>query len=142
MFTPVEVVTEFYRAVREQDAAAVSSLVERHFHEQATVTWPESLPYGGTLRGRARLRKALAAAASGHGIGPSDLTLATLAAGPVEVAVELKFQWRSAIDAEPVASGAVEWWSFDDDGSVLEIRAYYADTVALVDPGPSRPVSS
>jgi hypothetical protein len=137
----VEIVTAFYRAVRDDDGVAVSALVERHFHEEAAVTWPESLPYGGTLRGRARLRKALAAAASGQGIGPSDLTVVALADGPVEVAVELRFQWRAAPDAMPVESGAVEWWSFDDDGAVLEIRAFYADTAALVDPRPRHDVS-
>lgn len=130
--TPAEVVTEFYRAVRDGDPEAIAALVEQHFHEDAAVTWPASLPYGGTLRGRERLRKALAAAASSDGPGPSNLTVVALAAGPVEVAARLTFQWRATADATPIASGAIEWWSFDDNGSVLEMRAYYADTAALV----------
>lgn len=130
--SPSEIVREFYRAVSDNDAPAISGLVDRHFHEQAAVTWPGSLPYGGTLRGRARLRQALAAAAGGGAVGPSDLAVVGLVAGAVEVAVELEFDWRAAADAEAVRSGAMEWWSFDDEGLVLGIRAYYADTAALL----------
>jgi len=136
LLTPVEVVGAFYAAVRERDARAVEELVEGHFHEQASVTWPGSLPYGGTVAGRSQLQKVLAGAARGGGVGPCDLELVALAVSETEVVAELKFGWRAQPADVPIETGAVEWWSFDDQGAVVSMRAYYADTTILLPSGP------
>ena len=116
-----------------RDAPAVAALVEQQFHDECSITWPASLSYGGTVSGRARLVRALVAAVSA-GAGLEDLELVTLAVGEAEVAAELRFSWRSSSEAAPIKTGAVEWWSFDRDGLVRSVRAYYADTAALIEP--------
>jgi SnoaL-like domain len=131
---PEDTVRGFYLAVGSRDASAVSALVERQFHEEASITWPASLPYGGTVRGRSRLRKVLVSGAS-VAAGPMDLELVALATGGLEVAAEVRFLWREAPGSAAVESGAVEWWRFDEEGLVRSIRAYYADTAALLTPG-------
>jgi ketosteroid isomerase-like protein len=134
---PADTVRAFYQAVRTGDASAVADLVEQRFHVESSITWPESLPYGGTVSGRSRLQKVLAGAATAA-VGPSEVELVSLAAGEVHVAVELRFNWRPTPDAGAVETGAVEWWTFDQEGLVRSVRAYYADTAALGAPIPER----
>jgi ketosteroid isomerase-like protein len=127
-----EVVREFYRAVAASDADAVRALVRDRFAEDATLTWPEALPYGGTVAGRDRLAKVLGgAAASTAKVGAQDLRLLELADGGDRVAAEVAFDYYPPGGADAVASRAVEFWEFAD-GLVTAVRAYYWDTAALV----------
>lgn len=133
--TPADTVRSFYDAVAAKDVAAVTELVQARFHEMCSMTRPESMPGGGTVSGRSRLQRFLGGGTAAD-VGPADLKIATLAADQGEVVAELRFAWRSTPDAVAVETGAVEWWTFDEDGLVRSIRVYYADTARLAPPDP------
>lgn len=125
---PAAVVREFYEAVRTGDVDAVRSLVSEGFAENATFTWPDSLPYGGTVSGRSKLQRVLGAAATG--VGVRNLRLVDVIDGGDRVAAQLKFDWVAPNGEGAVSgTGAVEIWTFTDE-QVSAIRAYYWDTAA------------
>jgi len=129
---PGAVVRAFYEAVGKGDADAVRSLVRERFAEDATLTWPESLPYGGTVAGRSRLERVLggAAAATAPAVGVQNLRLVDVIDGGDRVAAQLEFDWIAPNGAGAVSgTGAVEVWTFTGE-QVSSIRAYYWDTAA------------
>jgi len=126
-----DVVREFYRAVAASDADAVRALVRGHFAEDATLSWPDALPYGGVVAGRDRLAKVLGGAAAATAkVGAQDLRLLELADGGDRVAAEVAFDYHPPGGGDVIASRAVEFWEFAD-GLVRAVRAYYWDTAAL-----------
>jgi ketosteroid isomerase-like protein len=130
---PVEVVREFYRAIAAKDAAALGQLLSSRFDPEVTITWPESLPYGGTVKGA----RALSALFVGmlkatKPVGPAAIEVLGLTDGGDEVAARLEFDWYAPGSSTAIRTGALELWSFTENGSVLEIRAYYWDTAACV----------
>lgn len=127
---PGDTVRDFYDALAAKDVSAVTAIVEARFHEQCSMTRPESLPGGGTVSGRTRLQRLLTGG-MGADVGPEGLEIVTLAGGEGHVAVELRFAWRATPGADAVHTGAVEWWSFDEEGLVRSIRVYYADPAHL-----------
>jgi ketosteroid isomerase-like protein len=126
-----ETVRGFYRAARDRDADAVRALVRQRFAEDATLTWPDSLPYGGTVTGRTRLERVLSAAAGcAEPAGPKGLTLVDLVDGGDRIAALLRFDWHAPRGAGVLAdTSAVELWTFEK-GLVCSIWAYYWDTAA------------
>jgi ketosteroid isomerase-like protein len=132
--TNADVVREFYRAIAERDGEALAQLVQQRFAPEATVVWPDSLPYGGTIAGSRKLAKVFAGLASAPSpAGPSGTTLTDLVDGGDRLAAQLEFEWRAPGSETGVASGALELWTFAD-GRVQEIRAYYWDTAACLAP--------
>jgi ketosteroid isomerase-like protein len=129
---PAEIVRQFYAAVDRQDADALGDLVDSAFDDQVAVRFPESLPYGGVVTGAATVRKIFRGLASGKSpVGPRQLRVdAVVGDGDLVVAV-LSFNWYAVGGSEPVPSGACETWRFEG-GRVVELRAYYWDTAALV----------
>lgn len=128
----VGVVERFYAAVSAGDGETIGTVVDESFADDAAITWPSSLPYGGRVEGATRLRKMFVAmTASETKIGPDRLTVDSLTASGDTVAAQLSFDWYPPGKTEPVPSGALELWTFDA-GSVQTIRAYYWDTAALV----------
>jgi ketosteroid isomerase-like protein len=132
------IVREFYRAVASKDAAALEQLITGHFDADASVVFPESLPYGGTVRGAAKLARLFARMASAPApVGAADLVLAGLADGGDRIAAQVEFAWYAPGSRVAVPSSALELWTFAG-GRVREIRAYYWDTAALIDPRPDQ----
>lgn len=129
---PAAVVRAFYESVRTGDADAVRSVVRERFAENATLTWPDSLPYGGTVTGRSKLERVLGAAAATAGVGVENLRLVDVIDGGDRIAAHLEFDWVAPNGAGTVSgTGAVEVWTFTDE-QVSAIRAYYWDTAACV----------
>ena len=127
---PAAVVRAFYEAVGKGDADAVRSLVRERFAEDAKLTWPESLPYGGTVAGRSRLERVLGAAADGTAVGARNLRLVDVIDGGDRIAAQLEFDWIAPNGAGAVSgTGAVEVWTFTGE-QVSAIMAYYWDTAA------------
>lgn len=129
---PHEIVAAFYEAAAARDAAALDALLERSFHEDAAVHWPEGLPYGGRVEGRAILRKVFAGLATPEPVmGPENLAVVSVIdGGGDQVVAQVSFDWRA--NGVAIASGALELWTFAD-GLVTEVRAYYWDTAACQD---------
>ena len=124
------VVSAFYAALNAGDTGAVGRIVDDHFSPQARLSLPPSLPYGGEIRGAARLRHFfVAAASSSTAIGPANVAVGALIADKDHVAVELAFDWYPPRSSEPLPSAAVEVWDFSA-GRVTGIRSYYWDTAA------------
>jgi ketosteroid isomerase-like protein len=131
--TPSDVVRAFYGAVVRRDAEAIADLVATSFHEDAAITWPDSLPYGGRVEGARRLAKLFAGmAASAVPVGPDGLEITSVVDGGDQVVAQLAFQWRAPGSAEAIPSSALEIWTFEA-GLVVDIRAYYWDTAACRD---------
>jgi len=130
---PPDVVRAFYAAVARRDADSIAELVARSFREEASIAWPEGLPYGGRVEGSRRLAKLFAGMASSPvPVGPEGLEVVSIVDGGEQVAAQLEFRWRAPGSTESIPSGALELWTFDQ-GLVSEIRAYYWDTAACRD---------
>jgi len=130
---PSHVVQTFYGAVAAKDATALSEIVKSSFHENASIAWPEGLPYGGRIEGASRLARLFAGMASSpEPVGPEGLEVISIVDGGDQVAAQLEFRWRAPGSTESIPSGALELWTFDQ-GLVSEIRAYYWDTAACRD---------
>jgi len=130
---PVSVVRAFYQAVSTGDADAVRSLVRERFADDAVFHWPESLPYGGSVSGRAKLERVLGgAAAATEPVGVRKLQLACVIDGGDRVVAQLEFDWYAPDETGFLpGTGAVEVWTFAG-GQVSEIKAYYWDTAACM----------
>jgi ketosteroid isomerase-like protein len=127
------VVRDFYAALARRDAEALGQLIDNRFHPDAVLALAPSLPYGGRFAGAAKLRRMFVGAASSQDqVGPVDVTLTGLLDDGDRVAAELAFDWYAPGAAGPLASSAVEIWTFAHD-LVTEIRAYYWDTAACAD---------
>ena len=130
---PSEVVATFYAAVAQADAAALTSLIGEAFNENASVIWPEGLPYGGEITGAVRLAKVFGGmATSPVPVGPQGLEVVSIVDGGDQVGAQLSFSWRAPGSEEEIPSGAFELWTFDG-GLVTEIKAYYWDTAACAE---------
>ncbi len=137
--TDADLVRRVYRTVAAGDRAAAVALVDEWFAEDAVLALPESLPYGGVLRGRAVLRRVFGAAASpgevtADTLGPRDLTVTNVTASDGRVVAELAFNYHSPALPAPIPMTAVEVWR-RSGGLVAEIRAYYGDTAACLGAG-------
>ena len=131
--SPAEIVRDFYDAVVRRDAQDLVALVERSFRDDAAITWPDGLPYGGRVEGARRLGKLFAGmATSAAPVGPENLEVEAVIDGGDKVAAQLRFDWRAPGSADSIPSGALEVWTFEC-GLVSEIRAYYWDTAACRD---------
>jgi len=130
---PSDVVRAFYDAVVRRDGQEIADLVTRSFREDAVVTWPDGLPYGGRVEGSRRLVKLFAGmATSPVPIGPEQLEVVSVIDGGDQIAAQLAFDWRAPGSSDAIPSGALELWTFKD-GLVAEICAYYWDTAACQD---------
>lgn len=132
-FDGAAVMRDFYAAVGASDAVAIGALVEANFAPDCTLSWPESLPYGGSLVGASRIARALSRTAPG---GPTSLRLVNVIGDGSRIAAEIEFDWSADASAPKVATSAVEVWSFSAGGLVTGIRAYYWDTHALLRTAP------
>jgi len=130
---PAHLVRAFYDAVAAKDAGALSEIVTGSFREDASITWPDGLPYGGRVEGASRLARLFAGMASSRvPVGPEGLEVISIVDGGAQVVAHLEFQWHAPGSTESIPSGALELWTFDR-GLVSEIRAYYWDTAACRD---------
>ena len=126
---PREVVAAFYEAAAARDAAALDDVLMTSFHEDTVMHWPEGLPYGGRVEGRAVIRKMLAGLAAPDPVmGPENLAVVSVVDGGEDlIAAQVTFDWRG--NGSVIGSGALELWRFSE-GLVAEVRAYYWDTAA------------
>src|SRR5690242_7832558 len=109
---PREVVAAFYEAAAGRDAAALDALLEESFHEDAAVHWPEGLPYGGRVEGKAVLRKVFAGLATPNpGTGPDGLAVTSIVDGGDQVAAQVTFDFLA--NGSSIPSGALELWTFE-----------------------------
>lgn len=124
-------VRNFYTALAKKDAEILAELVTEHFAEDASLTWPDSLPYGGTVAGAKKLQRLFQGLAGAPAaIGPGNLAVAGIVDGGDSVAADLTFDWYVPGTSDFVPSGALELWRFVD-GKVSTIRAFYWDTAEL-----------
>jgi hypothetical protein len=134
------IVESFYDALRARDVQAIEDLVDEHFADGAALLRPESLPGGGVTAGAETIKRFMSAAATMEG-GPLDVSQMVVAeilehAGEDcdHVVAEVRFPLGAG------ATTALEWWTLRDL-KVIEIKAYYWDTAAMVAgaSGPGRP---
>lgn len=124
----VATVEAFYRAVGSRDAVSVARIVEARFAPDASITWPDSLPYGGTLSGAPVIAKVLSRAATASGVGgPANVQLLEVIGDGQRIAARVAFDWSASGDSPSISTEAVELWSFTD-GTVTAIHAFYWDT--------------
>jgi len=124
-------VDSFYGALNARDVESLGQIVDESFAPDAILRRPESLPGGGAMEGAAKIKKFMTAIATMEG-GPMDVSALRVHeviehAGEEadHVVVELRFPFNGS----PMS--ALEWWTLRDL-KVVEIRAYYWDTAAMV----------
>lgn len=129
------VITDFYGLLNRGDAEELAAFVRSRFAEDAAVTWPDSFAHGGTRTGRERLATFFArVAATDPPRGGTGFDVQDLLASGGRAAVRLAFDWIGGDDVR-ISNGAVEWWTFDEQGLVSSIRPYYWDGPAIVAAG-------
>ncbi|QTJ70712.1 nuclear transport factor 2 family protein (plasmid) [Rhodococcus sp. ZPP] len=129
---PVNIVQAFYEAINQRNVEALGALIDESFADYAAVEFPSSLPYGGRLEGAQTLRKVFTGMAAGKAaVGPRTVTVEDIVCNGARAVALLRFDWYPPRSDQPVPSGACEIWRFEDM-KVVEIRAYYWDTAALV----------
>jgi len=127
-----EVVRGFYAAVAAKDVVALNDIVTNSFAEDVALVIPASLPYGGTITGASKLGRMFGAMASAStSVGATDITVIDVIDGGEALCAAIEFEWIYPGTSNSVSSGALEVWRFAGD-RVVEIRAYYADTAALL----------
>jgi ketosteroid isomerase-like protein len=129
-----EIVAEFYGALAAADADAIAAVIDSHFDEDAAVKWPPSLPHGGRVHGRDRLRGVFTGIAKAGGkVGATNLQLVQTIGEGDRVVAWVTFDWRQPGSDDAVPNSALELWTFSC-GLVREIRAFYWDTAAIAEP--------
>jgi ketosteroid isomerase-like protein len=127
-----DVVRGFYAAIAAKDVAALNDVVTTRFAEDIALVIPASLPYGGTVTGASKLGRMFTAMASAPTpMGATDITVVDVVDGGDVLCAAIEFEWIYPGTSNSVSSGALEVWRFAGD-RVVEIRAYYADTAALL----------
>ncbi|MCG7207407.1 nuclear transport factor 2 family protein [Streptomyces arenae] len=127
----VTLVRTFYRALADRDSAALEGLVAKAFSPEVTLVLPDSLPYGGTVTGAGRLARMFGRMASSPvRVGPVGPVVTAIVDGGDRIGAQLEFDWYPPGSPHALSTGALELWTFDGDGLVREIRAYYWDTAA------------
>jgi ketosteroid isomerase-like protein len=128
------IVEQFYGALIARDADAVGEVIDEYFAADAKLRRPESLPGGGTLEGADRIKRLMVAVASADGgpLDPAEMRVENVLESTAEdedhVFVALGIPWAGA------RTEALEWWTIRDF-KVVEIRAFYWDTAAMVRAG-------
>ncbi|OMC33125.1 hypothetical protein A5742_14610 [Mycolicibacterium fortuitum] len=124
-----DAVNAFYTAINAKDAEALTTLVAERFAKNAAVEFPAGLPYGGRIEGAPQLAKVFAGmAGSPVPVGPHNIDITDVLEDGDQVAVRVAFDW-SMPKGTAIRSTAIELWRFTD-GKVIEMSAYYWDTVA------------
>jgi ketosteroid isomerase-like protein len=132
-----EIVAEFYNALAAADADAIAAVIDTYFDENATIEWPPSLPHGGRVHGRDRLREVFTGIAKmGNKAGATNLQLVRTIGDGDHVVAWVTFDWRQPRSEDAVPNGALEVWTFSA-GLAREIRAFYWDTAAISQPRPA-----
>ncbi len=125
-------IIEFYRLLAAGDPDRVVAFVTERFAPGASVSWPDSLPFGGTRTGRERLATFFGRLAGTHPPrGGVDVEVVDVIARPDAAVARLRFVWVGP-DGTRAPNGALEWWSFDAQGLVSGIAPYYWDGHAVV----------
>ncbi len=128
------IVQELYAALRVRDAQAVERLVRDHFDDEVVLHEPGSLAWGGDHAGSKRVTAlfvGMATAPAGTSpIDPASMRVERTIADGDDVAADVRFT-VSLRGAAPMETGAVEWFRFRA-GKVVDVRAVYFDTAALV----------
>ena len=118
-------VVKAYFAAAHQDEAALLAVVA----EDGVIHVPESLPYGGTHRGHAGFRKALAGfGAAWRDVASHDLVFAV---ADDQVIVLSRMTATAVPSGYPVETCVAESFRIVH-GKVAEVRPYYFDTAALL----------
>lgn len=129
--TPAGTVAALYSAISAGHADRVAELAAIAFADDIWVEMPASLPYGGRIQGARRLGRMFQSMAAEPGpLGPRNLRLDRVVDGGNCVAARISFDYVTG-SGMTIAGGAIEEWTFRED-LAQEIRAYYADTAALV----------
>ncbi|MGV0735056.1 nuclear transport factor 2 family protein [Mycobacterium syngnathidarum] len=129
----VEELRAFYAAISAKDAVTLQHFVEERFTSDTRISWPESLPHGGSVTGKDRLAKIFGGMSLPSApLGVSKLELIDLIDGGDRMVAHLEFEWFVRVGESTLSmpTSALELWTFRDD-SVDEIRAYYWDSAAM-----------
>jgi hypothetical protein len=128
---PRLIVESFYGALTSGDASVLERVIDENFAPDAQLVRPGSLPGGGTVAGRERIKRMMTAVAADER-GPLNVRHMCVArvlecAGEDhdDLGVELHFSWQGT------PTSAFEWWVLRDL-QVTEIRAYYWDTAMML----------
>jgi ketosteroid isomerase-like protein len=129
-----QIVADFYGALSAADADAIAAVIDTHFSENASITWPPSLPHGGQVRGKQELRQLFSRIAKASGkVGATNLQLVRTIGEGDHVVAWVTFDWRQPGSEDAVPNAALELWTFSD-GLVGEIQAFYWDAAAIANP--------
>jgi hypothetical protein len=128
-----EIVRAVYAALRSLDPDIIRAAAASHFASDIVVHEPESLPWGGTYRGREPVTELMANIGDPNSpIDAANLTVDQLIHMPDghlhQVIAAVSFPWRGA-GAQPYPMRALEWFTVGD-AQVVAIRVYLWDTAA------------
>jgi ketosteroid isomerase-like protein len=145
---PTEVVRAVYAALCSIDPDTISAAAARYFAEDIVVHEPESLPWGGSYRGKELVTGLMANIGDpASPIDAANLTVDQLIHTPDgdshQVIAAVSFPWRGTAP-QPYPMRALEWFTVRA-GLVVEIRIYLWDTAAGLDalqPGADRPAET
>jgi ketosteroid isomerase-like protein len=128
-----EVLDRFYAAVQRKDVDEIVAAVDDGFAPDAVLRVSESLPYGGVVTGRDRIRTGLVALMTARTpiVVPESIEVRRVIEDGDQIAYEPHFDWLAPGASEPIRMSAVEWFTFTD-GRVTEMTVGYWDTAACV----------
>ena len=122
----LQTVQAYFAAAGKQDAAALFATLA----EDAVITVPASLPYGGTYTGTGGFTQALAGFASAwENSETTDLTL--IADGAIVVALS-RMTATARSSGRPIDTRIAEVFHLKE-GKITQVQPYYQDTAALLD---------
>lgn len=129
---PIDIVREFYDAVRAKDIDTIGRIVDNGFSPDVVVRLPSSLYYGGEYRGGSEVKRLFSGLAHPKSAVNADTLVVEHIIGTDDcVAAVLTFEWRGRGGGEPLRTGNIEWIVFRD-GLISELFAYYQDTARCI----------
>jgi ketosteroid isomerase-like protein len=112
------------------DPAAAYELMLDLFDPDVVVHEPESLPYGGTYRGRDEFLAAMGGMMATH-VDGKRVRLDKVVADDEQVVARWRYPWRLDESHEFVEVEVNEWLTFRN-GKIVEARPFYWDTAQLM----------
>ena len=127
------VLDRFYLAINRMEVDELAASIEDGFAPDAVMRISDSLPYGGSHRGRDAIKGMLTKLVTTRTpmVLPDKIVVKRMLEQGDQIAVEPDFLWLAPGASEPIRMSAVEWFVFSD-GRVTEMQVGYWDTAACV----------
>jgi ketosteroid isomerase-like protein len=126
-------VVGFYDTLKSKDPDKIEAFVTERFSPDIEFGVPTSLPYGGVIKGLPKVTRVVRSLTQSNSIiDPATITMERIVGDDDGVVVWLAFPWRDPHTSEVKQTGNFEWFTFDEQGRVTSLTAYYRDTAGLL----------